>query len=221
MPTQIVNRALNDINKCFSSLLLETNFNLENDIVSWPNYTPGIPTALAYAAEYQRLIDKKQFSFLLMDSSFFQFYFKFKNNTIISARLAYYPAPVKISGAFDDIAEVAEHSGVDLLEELYFGAENWVERGIDIINTSHLRLDYDSQASSHSPCHIQFGGINEMRLPSDDLINPFVFFEWICNGTGKDFVKGHHYQHKAAYHLNRNFKIGGLDGNYPHFIAKK
>ena len=66
---------------------------------------------------------------------------------------------MKLSGAIDDLLEVAEISGIDILEDLYLGAESWLERGIDIVNTSHIRLDYDSKVTSHCPCHIQFGGI--------------------------------------------------------------
>jgi len=188
---------------------------------------PGIPSALVYAAEYQRLIDEKQFSFLLVDKSFFQFFFRFSNGNVVSARLAYYPAPVKISGAMDDIAEMAEKSGVDLLEELYFGAESWKERGIDVVNTSHLRLDYDPQVKSHSPCHIQFGGINEIRIPSVELINPFVFFEWVCKSTStskdalEEIAQKVYYKSSIGYHLPRSLNVGGVDESYPHLVSSK
>lgn len=225
MNLQVVNRALIDINDSFSPLLLDTNFKELDGVISWSNYIPGVPNALAYAAEYQRLIDKKQFSFLLMDKSFFQFFFAFTEGHVTSAKLAYYPAPVKISGAMEDIIEAAEMSGIDLLEELYWGAENWLERGIDIVNTSHIRLDYDSEVTSHCPCHIQFGGVNEFRIPSTGLINPFVFFEWVCKNIGmddlKDVVHRAAYRRSVQYHLRRSSNVGGVEESYPHIVSNR
>lgn len=47
------------------------------------------------------------------------------------------------------------------------------------MNTSHIRLDFDSKVSSHSKCHLQVGAINDIRIDSKKLLNPFVFFDWI------------------------------------------
>lgn len=223
MNPQVIRRALTDINDAFAPLIMETNFCETDEAYSWPGYVPGIPNSLAYAAEYQRLIDRKQFSFLLMDKSFFQFYFKFDIESISNARLAYYPPPLKISGAIDDIVEVAEMSGLDLLEELYLGAESWIDRGIDIVNTSHIRLDYDSEVTAHCPCHIQFGGVNEFRIPSFSLINPFIFFEWVCENMGVSqlprVMQRMAYQRSIGYHLSRSQQIGEVEGKYPHIIS--
>lgn len=225
MNRQVIERALMDISRSFSPLvIMDSNFCANQDSFSWPNYLAGIPSSLAYALEYQRLIDKKQYSFLLKDKSFFQFYFKFETGTISSARLAYYPAPLRISGAFDDIAEAAEESGIDLLEELYFGAENWIDRGIDVVNTSHLRLDYDSKVTSHCPCHLQFGGLNEFRIPSHSLINPFIFFTWVCENIRTDQLEHvferNMFKRSNRYHLTRSQEIGQLDNDYPHLVAQ-
>jgi hypothetical protein len=223
MDLQVVNRALKDIHDSFSSLLLETNYLTIDDVVSWPNYISGVQGSLAYAAEYQRFVDRSQYSFLLRDKSFFQFYFEFENSSVTSAKLAYYPSPVKISGAMDDIIEVAEMSGVDLLEEFYLGAENWIDRGIDIVNTSHIRLDFDSKVTSHSPCHIQFGGLNQFRIPSKGLINPFIFFEWVCENMGiddfEDVVQRAPYLRSVRYHIKRSYDTGGVKDNYPHIVS--
>lgn len=223
MDLQVITRALSDIHTLFSSLLLETNHLAIDEKVSWPNYIPGVQGSLAYAAEYQRFVDQSQYSFLLRDKSFFQFYFEFKGNSIISAKLAYYPSPVKISGAMDQIIEVAETSGVDLLEEFYLGAENWVDRGIDIVNTSHIRLDYDSKVTSHAPCHFQFGGINQFRIPSKELINPFIFFEWVCENIGIDdfdeITEKPTYFQLSQYHIKRNLKTEGVKASYPHMVS--
>lgn len=219
---QTVERSLNNIDACCSSLLLETNFNLDDDTFSWPNYSHGVLSSLTYVGEYQRLIDNKQFSFLLIDKSFFQFFFDFDGVNLKSAKLCYYPAPVKISGAIDELYEVAEASGIDLIEEFYFGAEEWINRGIDLVNTSHFRLDYDPRATSHSQCHVQFGGINELRIPSRVLINPFIFFDWICKCTGmagfKDICNKPSYGTTFNYNIKRKNIIESVDNKIPHIV---
>lgn len=179
----LIKRGLENISSIYSSLLLETNTVIEKDKVSWPGYKPGIFKNIVYAAEFQRLIDDRQFSLLLTDNSFFQFYYLWEGDEITAAKLCYYPSPVVISGAIDELRKTAEESGIDLIEELYFGAEGWAELGIDVVNTSHIRLDYDSTVTSHSPCHLQFAAFNCFRISSEVLLNPFVFFEWIIRNV--------------------------------------
>lgn len=205
---QAIERSLSDINSCFSKILLDTNYHKQENIFSWPNYLFGIFSSLSYVAEYQRLIDRKQYSFLLVDKSFFQFYFKFDDKgQVVAAKLSYFPAPVEISGAVDELQDVAEQSGIDLIEEYYLGVVDWLDRGIDVVNTSHLRMDYDPSARTHSQCHVQFGGINELRIPSRDLVNPFLFFDWICTSIVKrdieDIVVKKIYKESKRYSVNR------------------
>jgi hypothetical protein len=218
MDIQSVGRAMRDINGLFSPYLLETNYFLGDGVLSWNNYVPGILNGLAYAAEYQKLIDRRQYSFLLVDKSFFQFYFRFDQGELKSARLAYYPPPLKITGAMQDLIDVAEMSGLDLLEELYYGAESWLERGIDVVNTSHMRLDYDSKTDAHAQSHFQFGGLNSLRVPCQGIVSPFTFFEWICiNNSLNEFEirKVGEGDGAATYHRRKRFESGGVDLQYP------
>jgi hypothetical protein len=208
MNLQVATRALREIDACFSKIILNSNFDIRDDEISWIDYREGIDKGIAYAAVYQRLIDTKQYSFLLQDSSFIQIYFHWEANQIKKAKLAYYPTPVKISGAIDDLLESAEHSGVDLLEELYFGAESWIERGIDVVNTSYLRLDYDSGATNHAKCHIQIASLNELRIASKYLLNPFNFFTWIVEHLKfdgiNDILASQRFIRSLSYHRTRN-----------------
>lgn len=219
MDEQVVTRSLNDINVCFSKIILDTNYEIQNQKISWVNYHHGIDKGVAYAAVYQRLVDNKQYSFLLADSSFIQFFFEWNGNNLIKAKLAYYPTPVKISGALEDLLESAEYSGIDLIEELYFGAEIWLERGIDIVNTSYLRLDYDPRATSHSKCHVQIASINELRISSKYILNPFIFFIWIAehlNLSGFDTILStQQYSNAVSYHKSRNHDVGEANTNNP------
>lgn len=223
MDDQVVGRSLNDINVCFSKILLDSNTDRTASTISWRNYKPGIDKGFAYAAVYQRLIDSRQYSFLLEDNSFFQFFFEWENQELRKAKLAFYPTPVKISGALNSLLESAELSGVDLLEELYFGAEAWVNRGIDIVNTSYIRLDYDSKVDTHSKCHIQVASINEIRITSQYLINPFNFFTWITEHLKfKQFdsiLASHGYLQALNYHRTRNHDFQMTEASFPYLSS--
>lgn len=186
-----IENCLVDISNIFSNIILNTNYSVKKDQnkISWKNYHPGFKKNEVYALEYQNLIDKKQYSFLLYDNSFIQFFYEWKKDNILKARLAYYPVPLKIGNALEDLRISAEESGIDLLDDLYFGFEYWQEKGIDIVNTSHLRIDYDPIVKSHSKCHLQVGALNEIRIDSENLTNPFSFFDWIVSNIFRDFHK--------------------------------
>ncbi|MEM7421086.1 MAG: DUF2290 domain-containing protein [Pseudomonadota bacterium] len=174
-----IERAFQDINQLFAGFILETNVAETASAISWNGYRSGFFSNRVYGSEYQNLIDSRQFSFLLFDKSFIQLFFEWNGNELKKAKLAYFPVPVKISNAYDDILESAEESGIDILEDLFFGVESWVDKGINVVNTSHIRLDFDSAVTTHSKCHLQVGAINELRIDSDRLLNPFIFFDWI------------------------------------------
>lgn len=220
MDEQVLSRAFKDINDVFSSIILDTNYIIDKNIVSWPNYQPGIDKSLVYAGEYQKNIDRRQFSFLLYDKSFFKFYFEWSKKDLIKAKIAFYPAPVKISGLLDQLAESAESSGLDLLEELYYGAEFWITRGIDVVNTSCIRIDFDSQAKSHAKCHIQIESINELRISSKYLFNPFIFFDWVSSHLdlpNYDGIKSSNiFRARYNYHKSRNYEPKDASTNSPY-----
>ncbi|MDF2180599.1 DUF2290 domain-containing protein [Neptuniibacter sp. CAU 1671] len=225
MDFNTVKRGLDNISSLYSSMLLEDNFLAHEKIVSWKGHRPGILKNIVYAAEYQKLLDEKQYSFLLKDNSFFQFYYEWKDEKIKSARLCYYPAPVKINGTLDNLRELAEESGIDLIQEIYFGAETWVDLGIDVVNTSHIRLDYDSNVTSHSKCHLQFASFNCFRISSSVLLNPFIFFEWIFmhinTGAQKEISNKKTYPSIAKVHYRKNSEIDVLEKGLPMLSIKK
>ncbi|MBN7769033.1 DUF2290 domain-containing protein [Marinobacter daepoensis] len=163
----------------FASIIQSSNYYIGGDTISWSPYRPGIDKYLAYAREYERLLNDRQFSFLLIDDSFIQFYYKWDEKGLEKARLAYYPKPLKVVENKEELLDFLEENETDALMEFYFGAVDWMESGVDIVNTSHVRLDFDRDVEAHSSCHLQLGAINDLRIASSDLINPVIFWHWI------------------------------------------
>jgi len=203
---------LNDlkrISKIYKELFLDPpNYCEANNIISWKNYKPSIFKSF-YVREYEQLFNLRQYTFLLLDKSFFQFYYQFDNNDKIKeAKLSFYPYPIILeyenveTNYFDASDIVMEEYYYDLWNLLnsQFGVPiNEIEKlksinvNIDITkytlmkfeekykltNTSHIRIDYDDEVTSHHKCEIQFGGIKNIRLPLNKLISPFSFFDFI------------------------------------------
>lgn len=152
--------------------------------ITWANRMPGIQNNAYYPFEYQFCIDNQQYSILLSDGSFFQFFYKFsEEGKLNAARLAYYPCPIPANTDTDGLIVGAENA-VDREDEFLFQyLYNWVDileatrKGP--VNTSHIRFDYDSKTTAHEPAHMQFGGINNLRLPASFFPLPFAFVELI------------------------------------------
>jgi hypothetical protein len=162
-----------------------TTTSTPNRYIGWSGRKPGIQKNVYYPIEYQYLLDTQQYSVLLRDSSFFQFFFQFDaSDKLSSARLAYYPRPVNTLHENDDLLKAADDALDRQDEELYNHLFNWVELlETDIgkpANTSHVRFDYDSKVLVHSKSHLQFGAIQEFRLPSNNFPLPIAFVE-LCS----------------------------------------
>ena len=48
-----------------------------------------------------------------------------------------------------------------------------------LTNSSHLRIDYDPDVTSHHKCEIQVGAVNNIRMPVNKIIMPFTFCDFI------------------------------------------
>ena len=154
--------------------------------VSWQSYTPGFQRGVYYPLEYQFLLDRQQYSVLLSDGSFFQFYYSFgKTDKLEQARLAFYPRPISTvdeAGDLFDAAEAAlDRSDDGLFDHLYNWAEYLEEKKGAPVNTSHVRMDYDHKVEVHAKSHLQLGAVQEFRLPADFFPLPVAFVE-LCGG---------------------------------------
>lgn len=155
--------------------------------VSWHGRKSGIIKSLYYPLEYQFLIDSHQYSLLLSDGSFFQFFYSFDvNDKLVSARLAFYPRPLPTRDLVEHMLaaadEALEREDDDLFDHLY----NWTElmelKGQNPSNTSHIRFDYDSNVEAHSPSHLQLSGLHEFRIPANYFPQPLAFVQ-LCEMT--------------------------------------
>jgi len=151
-------------------------------LISWDNYKSGIMKGRYYPLEYQRLIDLHQYSILMTDGSFFQFFYQFNEIDVLQrARLAYYPRPINTVDSSDDLMLEAEQALDREDEFLYEHLFNWIElleQGMSIpTNTSHIRFDYDKFVTSHAPAHLQFGGVQNFRLPANFCPLPLAFVQ--------------------------------------------
>ena len=167
------------------SCVIQTNNTLvlnSDQTISWVGRTPGIIKGVYYPLEYQFLLDRQQYSLLLSDGSFFHFFYSFDaNNELEKACLTYYPQPISTRDTVDELLEAAEEAFERDDEVLYEHLYNWTEL-LEIkqkapSNTSHVRFDFDRKVKSHCQSHIQFSGVQELRLPADFFPQPLTFVQ--------------------------------------------
>lgn len=162
-------------------------------VISWTNRKPGVYNEVYYPIEYQCVIDASQYSLLLKDGSFFQFFYDFdiKTNDLKKAKLAFYPSPIDSKNSLEELNEAAELA-FEYNEDLYNHLENWIEL-LEIkkyfpANTSQVRFDYDNGVTTHEKSHLQFSSLNNLRLPADFFPLPYAFVLMVSdliNGCSK------------------------------------
>lgn len=178
MDFRSVSLSLEKISSLYKNKILTTNFCANASLVSWNNYIPLINKRYSYLWEYQYLLNERQYSFLLSDNSFFQFFYEFDNaGAIKKAKLAYYPYPIISSSAkkIEDLFAIYELLGLDISDESWIEMLRESDSDIRIGRTSHFRMDFDLKADSHDKSHLQYSALNELRISSKVVLNPFVF----------------------------------------------
>lgn len=173
------------IRQCLASAIQIDNIEVQANerMVSWSPRIPGIRARKYYPLEYQWLLDKHQYSLLLSDGSFFQIYYRFdENDKLLSGRLAYFPPPVPTEedaeGLLDGAALAADLDNVEVFEHLYNIVELLDSHKIHPANTGHFRFDYDPSAvATHSASHLQFSGVNDIRIEADFFPMPAAFIQ--------------------------------------------
>ena len=178
MNARDIRQELDEICRRFADLLIDVNYCVAGDSVTWSDYVSGIHNHVNYYYEYRWIIDYRQFSLLLIDGGAIQFHYRFEEGELRSSRQCYYPPPMENVG---DLREIdIEISLDDMLwvdigdgdERPSYRAKHW----------SHIRLDFDSKVDTHDPCHLQYSAVNSFRVPADKILSPFVFFDMILRG---------------------------------------
>lgn len=216
-----VEQSLNNIQKIYNAKILTTNYQVSDEEISWFGYKSGVIKGVSYPREYQLLLDNGQYCFLLEDNSFFQFYFKFGKEKLISCRMAYYPTPKIISESIDDLYDF-EVGANPWLRDVYSEMALEMEYNSGVLSSnSHIRFDYDSNVKSHAKSHLQFGGINDFRITSKSLVLPFAFFEKILLDFHSNWYEIHYdfarSQPERSHGVNNCYKFN--DENDLFFIS--
>lgn len=111
-----IQQSINYVLNSLKNNIQKNHITLNDNAVSWENYKSGIFKNTYYPLEYQWHLDNQQYSLILTDQSFFQFYYQFDSKGLKSARLAYYPKPISTIDTVDDHIDAAE-SALDMYEE--------------------------------------------------------------------------------------------------------
>ncbi len=175
-----------DIYKFYKDDILETNYKIIDNNMSWVNYKKGIFKE-NYLIEFEKLKNDYQYSFLVKDGAFFQFYYEFKNNILQKAKLSFYPLPKKTRSPEDLDLEMMYDLNEDIQNDICKIID--CDEDLKLTNTSHIRIDFDNKVESHSKCEMQLGCIKNLRIPSKFLITPFLFFDFIYRYIYSDFYK--------------------------------
>ena len=206
MNRQHVSRELNQICQRFSDLLIDVNYCTVGNSVTWADYITGIHNHVNYYYEYRWIIDLRQFSLLLSDGGALQFYYRFQDDQVTSARQCYYPPPL------DSVGDLREFDVEISLDDML-----WVNIGADDTpppyrakHWSHIRLDFDSAVTTHDPSHFQYSAVNSFRIPSDKILSPFVFMDMIL----RDFYPTEH-----ANYVGQTWYRGLLNGSARRGVA--
>ncbi len=180
-------RDLEAIKKHFKKILQADQVDRSAQTISWHRYESGFSDRVSYVREYQRLLDRQQYSFLFDDSSFVQFYYEFdREGELESAKLAFYPAPVTCDDELEELIEDLAHCTPDIESILLEHIEKLESEGERPTNVSHIRLDYDSSVTTHCKAHLQFGGINNLRISSNKVLLPLTFMETVAAAFYKE-----------------------------------
>lgn len=195
-----VMQSLENVRAVYKKDLQASNVTASDDEISWRNYRPGIFSNTPYLKEYRTLLDSQQYSFLFIDNSFAQIYYQFdEDGNLKKAKLAYYPPPQTTKITVDELYEEFSDANDWLLETLFEQAQD-MAGDEKLINTSHVRFDYDAKVTSHYKAHLQFGGVNDFRMGSEKIPLPFSFVDIMMNAFAPEArnCKVDNAQHKTA-----------------------
>ena len=191
----------------FRSLILSTNFMRDGSAVTWGGYLSGINGTVHYVEEYDALVNERQYSLLLKDGAFIQAYFRYDEVGLSKGKLAFYPKPMICSTEVAALEERYIEAGDAELERVYDilmeASGDCAAGALRLTNASHFRIDFDRDVKVHSKCHIQFGGINNLRIPLEKMPTPFVFVDFIVSNL---FVSEYALIRRREPHVSANVR---------------
>jgi hypothetical protein len=174
MPSQAI--IFNQIKQITSKLIelelsVQQNFPLNHEGSIAYSGMQGISIAMkniAYEEIYKNLDESKNYNIKMLDGALIQMLYSFKNNRLISHRLAFFPAPNLES--FQNEPEIYENDEIyaDIL------AKNIV--------TFPIRFDYDPDNfldSEHPKTHATLGQYKNCRIPVSQPLTPEIFINFI------------------------------------------
>ena len=148
------------------------------------NSTISVP--FATVAGYRRLIDTRQYNFMLYDGAIFQLFFVFRRIDLVKHSLSYFPCPAEIptdfpvaDQAISDIVDQTLYSAYESLEWLHLVRESATglprkqlhskQRGsfqLRLNMRSPIRFDFDPASSGHlhPASHVHIGH-PDCRIP--------------------------------------------------------
>lgn len=178
IPIEIVSDNLSNSYKVFRTVIIDNNTFYQHKEVCWKNYKSGI-SKMVYSKQYEDIIEFRQFSFLLKDSSAIQAYYQYDDKGLKKIRLAYYPHPQTVNINQEEIETYLDEALTDALEAHYILLHELMGQNISVSNSTHLRFDFDRDVTSHSTNHMQIDGIQELRVPLQHVVTPFHFLDFI------------------------------------------
>lgn len=178
-------RELDVISQEMSDIVLNSNYCQVGSTVSWGDYRTGIPSGVNYLSHYRRVVDERQYSFLLAGGHAIQFYCEWDGGRIASGKQAIYPAPYVINGWEDEWPDF-ELTEEELLSDPDPESDS-VDKTIRATCWSHIRFDYDSKVESHDVSHLQHSAMNDFRVPCSKILPPFTFMMMAIQLLHRDY----------------------------------
>ncbi len=181
MNADILLSTIENTRKAFKEIILTANFERKGSIISWSNYNSGIEDDF-YLFNYDSVLKRRQYSFLLIDSSIVQLFYQFNDdNELLKYKLAYYSNPQIEEYNTEDVEDYYDEGVNDLIKEHLIELFSSLEKGMVISKTNQIRFDYVADEPNHCKSHLQIGGMNDLRIHSKSLILPFHLFEIIAS----------------------------------------
>lgn len=210
-----IQQSLASVVKDLKAVIQQNLIHHDNHFVGWRNYKTGIIKNTYYPLEYQWHVDNQQYSLILKDQSFFQFYYQFEKEELKKARLAYYPKPIVLNHEILEYYEAAERAesmeDQDMYEHMLGVIEQAELSDVYPTNTSHIRFDYDAKADSHSKSHIQYSSLESIRIPANFYPMPYAFVKLICRSFPESFLKYTECEQSRAHSINNQMKCVDVD----------